>query len=261
MTRGFLEIEHRGRLKKIEYLRHDIGSPDNPTLVFLHEGLGCTASWKTVPEILGRQARCPVFVYTRLGYGRSSGIQLPRKINYLHTEALTILPAVLKAARIKNYILIGHSDGGSISLIHGGGCRPQGLFGIITMAAHLFCEPVTIEGLQKTREWYETGDLKHKLERIHGRNTENAFWGWNRTWLAPGFRHWNIEKFLKSIFVPVLGIQGIDDPYGTLAQLEALASGTDNCRIQAIAHCGHAPHFQQPETTLSLISGFISGLL
>ena len=261
MKQGVLEIRHRGRAYEIETLCLATGPASRPVLVFLHEGLGSAASWKTVPETLGTQTGCPVFSYSRPGYGKSSGIRLPRKINYLHTEALAILPAVLKAARIDSYILIGHSDGGSISLIHGGGRingrPPKGLFGIITLAAHLFCEAVTIKGLRQTRARYETSDLKARLERIHGSNTDTAFWGWNATWLAPRFRQWNIEKYLKRIIVPVLGIQGIDDPYGSLAQLKAMETGIQDCRTKAIEACGHIPHFDQPDTTLSMMANFI----
>lgn len=208
MNRGSIEISHRGKPVQIEYLRQDKGLPDHPVLVFLHEGLGTADSWKSVPKELGCRTRCRVFCYTRLGYGRSSGLELPRKINYLHSEALKILPQVLAAAGIDRYILVGHSDGGSIALIYGGGLRPDGLKGIITLAAHLFCEPITVQGLRQARDWYVKGDLKAKLERVHGANTEAAFWGWNDTWLAPRFMHWNIEKYLPLIPVPVLGLQG-----------------------------------------------------
>ncbi len=260
MTHSVFEISHRSRRHQIETLSLDTGPSSRPVLVFLHEGLGTADSFKAVPETVGRQTRCPVFSYSRIGYGKSSGIALPRKINYLHTEALVLLPKVLSAARIDRYILIGHSDGGSIALIHGGGrsgSGPAGLVGIITLAAHLFCEDVTRKGLREARAWYETGDLKPRLQRIHGRNTDTAFRGWNHTWLSPGFHHWNIEKYLPRIRVPVLGIQGVDDPYGSLAQLRALAAGTKNCRTEAIEACGHIPHFDQPDIIVSMMTGFI----
>jgi len=261
MTPGVLSISHPDGTKTIETLHLDTGSPSNPVLVFLHEGLGSAASWKSIPETLGKQTGCPVLSYSRPGYGSSSGIALPRKINYLHTEALALLPAVLKAARIDRNILIGHSDGGSIALIHGGGHRPRGLMGIITLAAHLFCEKITRQGLREARARYETGDLKARLARIHGSNTDTAFWGWNQTWLAPRFSHWNIEKYLKRIVVPVLGIQGIDDPYATLAQLRAMAAGIPECRTAAIETCGHIPHFERPDTTIAMMAGFIREIL
>jgi pimeloyl-ACP methyl ester carboxylesterase len=269
MNPGGLDISLWGRCLYIETLDLATGPSSRPVLVFLHEGLGSAASWKAIPETLGRQTRCPVFSYSRPGYGSSCGITLPRKINYLHTEALTLLPKVLEAARIDRYILIGHSDGGSISLIHGGRpadrsgtkTRHKGLKGIITLAAHLFCEDITQKGVKEAKARYETGDLKARLKQIHGSNTHTAFWGWNQTWLAPGFRHWNIEKYLKHIPVPVLGIQGVDDPFATLAQLDAMESGIADCCTATIEACGHIPHFEQPETTLSMMADFIKDIV
>ena len=261
MDTGFLKIRHRGELGQIEYQRLDTGSGGRPVLVFLHEGLGTAGSWKTIPRDLASRTGCPAFSYTRFGYGRSSGIKLPRKINYIHTEAMAVLPRVLRGTGIKEYILVGHSDGGSIALIHGGSTYAEGLKGIITLAAHLFCEPLTLKGLKQARRQYEKGDLKSKLERIHKENTEAAFWGWNDTWLAPRFLHWNIEKYLRHIQVPLLALQGADDAYGTLAQLDAMRAGAPDCQTRVIENCGHVPHLQQPEATMALMAEFIRTLV
>lgn len=256
----YLHIPHKGGVKKIEAAFYNTGERENPVLVFLHEGLGCVAAWKGFPQALGRMTKCNVMVYSRLGYGASDTAPLPRKINWFHTEALDLLPKILNTARVSNYIHIGHSDGGSIALIHGGR-RPRGLRGIVTLAAHVFCEPITRQGVRQAARWYDTGDLRQRLERIHGQNTDIAFQGWRQTWLSPGFIHWNIEKDLKTIDVPVLAIQGSDDAYGTLDQITAMARGIRTCTTAVIDNCGHAPHLEQPRKTATLISDFIAGLL
>ncbi len=141
-----------GKPVPIETQWHCHGKSDNPVLVFLHEGLGCVELWKDFPEQLSRRTDCNAFVYSRMGYGRSAPAPLPRKLNFMHTEALTLLPRILDAANIRRYILIGHSDGGSIGLIHAGSPHARGLAGLITMAAHLFCEPMTMDGIQSAKK-------------------------------------------------------------------------------------------------------------
>ena len=180
--------------QKIEVERH-CGDPDKPTLVFLHEGLGCLSLWKEVPAQVSRMTGCNAFVFSRLGYGGSDPCPLPRKINFMHREALDFLPAVLKAADIRDHFLIGHSDGGSIGIIYAGSPRAGHLKGLITEAAHVFCEPVTLDAIKQAKHHYLHHDLKKRLERYHGPNTENAFWGWNNAWLHPKFIHWNIQKY------------------------------------------------------------------
>ncbi len=246
-----------GKPVAIETQWHCHGKSDNPVLVFLHEGLGCVRLWKDFPERLSRLTQCNAFVYSRMGYGRSAPAPLPRKLNFMHTEALTLLPRVLDAAHIRQYILIGHSDGGSIGLIHGGSLQARGLAGIITLAAHLFCEPITLDSIQAAKKQYLFKDLKEKLAVYHGKNTDTAFWGWNDVWLSPKFIHWNIEKYLKHIKVPVLALQGREDPYGSIAQLRAMKSGTKDCRPHLIDHCKHAPHHEQKTKTMELMAQFI----
>lgn len=252
---------------KIEIQWHGSGPADNPCLVFLHEGLGCVKLWKDFPLKLSQMTGCQAFVFSRLGYGGSDPCPLPWKINFMHTQALSFLPAVLAAAKIQDHILIGHSDGGSIGLIHGanlGGLGRKGkdpaagrLKGLITEAAHVFCEPLTKASIQQARHNYLHLDLKKRLEKYHGPNTDTAFWGWNDVWLAPRFMTWNIEKFLKHIQVPVLALQGCQDPYGTPAQLASLGSGIPGCETIMIDQCHHAPHHDQPEIVLGLMADFI----
>lgn len=241
----------------IEIQWHCHGKRDKPVLVFLHEGLGCVKLWKEFPARLSRLTQCNAFVYSRMGYGRSAPTPLPRKLNFMHTEALSLLPRILKAANIRNYILVGHSDGGSIGLIHGGSPHAKGLVGIVTLAAHLFCEPVTLDSIEGAKQKYLTGDLKNRLAVYHGENTDTAFWGWNDVWLSPNFTHWNIEKYLKHIQVPVLALQGREDPYGSIAQLRAMKAGTKDCHPHMIDQCRHAPHHEQETKTMELMAQFM----
>jgi len=247
--------------QEIEVQWQNQGLTTNPTLVFLHEGLGCVSLWKDVPRKLSQMTQCNAFVFSRLGYGRSAPCVLPRKINFMHMEALNFLPAVLKAAGIRDHIIIGHSDGGSIGIVYAGSSRTQGLKGLITEAAHVFCESISLDAIREAKQYYRNYDLKKRLEKYHGRNTETAFWGWNDVWLSPKFIHWNIEKYLKQIQVPMLALQGRQDQYGTPEQLTAIDSRVNTCESRLIEHCQHAPHQDQKELVLGLMAEFIRKLL
>ena len=236
---------------------HFAGGDKLPVLVFLHEGLGCVKMWKNFPEKLCKTTGCNGFVFSRLGYGGSDTCTLPWKINFMHKHALSVLPKILKTAGIREHILIGHSDGGSIALIYAGSPYAAMLQAVITEAAHVFCEPLTIKSIRDAKQSYQHGDLKEKLFRYHGKNTDTAFWGWNDAWLHPNFIHWNIQKYLKNIQVPVLALQGRNDQYGTLAQLNAITDGVRDCEVQLIANCGHAPHHEQPDVVLAHMTKFI----
>lgn len=229
-----------------------------PVLVFLHEGLGCVKMWKSFPERLAEQTACDAFVFSRSGYGESDPGPLPWKPNFMHTQALKALPDILVAAGIDTYMLIGHSDGGSIALIHAGSRHAApGLKAVITEAAHVFCEPVTLASIRAARTAYDNHRLKEKLARYHKQNTDNAFRGWNNAWLNPAFAYWNIQKFLPRIQVPVLALQGTTDPYGTPAQLTAIQENISNCETRLIPDCGHAPHMEQPDRVLARMTAFI----
>jgi pimeloyl-ACP methyl ester carboxylesterase len=247
--------------KRIEVEWHFGGHSGHPTLVFLHEGLGCVSLWKDFPARLAQMTHCNAFVFSRLGHGRSDSCPLPRKINFMHTEALDFLPAVLTAAGIRDHIIIGHSDGGSMGIIYAGGVRAHRLKGLITEAAHLFCEPVTLDNIRAAKHQYLHQDLKNKLERYHGPNTDNTFWGWNTVWLHPRFIHWNIQKYLKQIAVPVLALQGHQDQYGSPRQLTAMASEVRHCETQLLDNCRHTPHQDQQETVLAAMAQFIRDCL
>lgn len=243
---------------RYEICRYNFGKKNRPVLVFLHEGLGCVKLWKSFPERLAEQTACDAFVFSRTGYGESDPEPLPWKPNFMHTQALKALPGILAAAGIDTYILIGHSDGGSIALIHAGAPHAApGLKAVITEAAHVFCEPVTLASIRAARTAYIHHGLKEKLAGYHKANTDNAFWGWNNAWLNPRFAHWDIQKFLPCIQVPVLALQGAADPYGTPAQLAAIRDNITNCDARLIPDCGHAPHMEQPDLVLAQMTDFI----
>ncbi len=167
---------------------------------------------------------------SRYGYGRSDPLAAPRTVRYMHDEALTALPEFLDTLAIDRPILVGHSDGGSIALIlAGAGLRP--LSAVVTLAAHVFVEDLTVASIAAAKTAFETTDLRAKLARHHA-DVDSAFLGWNRIWLAPEFRDWNIEEYLPAIRCPVLAIQGEDDEYGTMEQMERIARRRRRCRAR-----------------------------
>ncbi len=236
------------------------GSKNLPVLIFLHEGLGCVRMWKDFPAKLSRKTNCPALVFSRSGYGKSDPSPMPWKINFMHRQALKTVPEIIKEAQIKNYILIGHSDGGSIGIIFAGSPHIKGLKGLkglITEAAHVFCEQITVRCIQQAKINYENHNLKQGLEKYHEKNTENAFYGWNDIWLSPKFIYWNIEKYLKKIKVPMLAIQGKDDQYGTKKQIESIKNRVNKIETHMLNNCRHSPHNDQPDIVLNLMSQFV----
>jgi pimeloyl-ACP methyl ester carboxylesterase len=233
------------------------GAKSAPTLVFLHEGLGSVALWKDFPARVADATGCSVLVYSRAGYGRSSPATLPRATDYMHVEALTVLPALLDRLGIADPVLVGHSDGASIALLHAGsGSRP--VRALIALAPHVFVEDMSIASIAEVRRQYDTTDLRERLARRHA-DPDAAFRGWNDIWLAPAFRSWNIESCLPGVRCPLLMIQGRDDEYGSAAQLDAIERqvGGKVARIE-LADCRHSPHRDQPEATLAAIADFVA---
>ncbi len=243
--------------RQIEVQWHREGEKGFPTLIFLHEGLGCIKMWKDFPYRLSRKTGCPALVFSRLGYGASDPSPIPWKINFMHKEGLHFLPFLLHETKIKNHILIGHSDGGSIGIIYAGSPYAKGLKVLITEAAHVFCEEVTVKSIDQAKINYVHHGLKQGLEKYHGENTENAFRGWNDVWLSPQFIHWNIEKYLPRIKIPMLALQGNKDQYGTLRQLKTIRKRVSNSTTHIIEDCGHSPHLEQPEKVLTVMAKFI----
>ena len=232
-------------------------APDQPTLVLLHEGLGSIAQWRDVPRQLGAATGLPALVYDRVGHGGSDPLPAAREAHYLHQEAEESLPAVLDACGVAAPVLLGHSDGGTIALLYAANF-PTSPRAVVTEAAHVFVEEVTLAGIRAAVAAYESGDLRDRLVRHHGERTGPMFRGWSDTWLSPGFRHWNIEACLPHIRCPILAIQGEDDEYATPAQVRAIAAGAPRrTEVLLLPGCGHTPHHQARERVLREIVRFV----
>ncbi|MEH6445478.1 MAG: alpha/beta hydrolase [Oceanospirillaceae bacterium] len=233
------------------------GDLAKPYLVFLHEGLGSIKQWKGYPELLCEATGCPGLVYDRQGYGESSALTKERSIHYIHEYALQELPSVLSAV-IPNqqYILIGHSDGGSISLIAASEQRAL-LQGVITEAAHVFVEDETLAGIALADQAWNEGKLTG-LNKYHGEKTAQTFKAWSVTWQQSAFKYWNIEYLLPSIEVPILVIQGKDDQYGSLKQVDSIVQNSQHGSAKIIAKCAHVPHLEAQLETLHEMCGFIT---
>ncbi|PLC04728.1 alpha/beta hydrolase [Variovorax sp. RO1] len=259
---NFATIDWRGRPIRIEcqWIAPKRG-PDAPLIVFLHEGLGSVAMWKDFPAQVCEAAGARGLVFSRPGYGRST----PRAddeiwdVDFMHRQAHEVLPALFAALKLgdEKPWLFGHSDGGSISLLYAARF-PDKVEGLVVLAPHLFVEDKTVANIEIARTAYRTTDLPARLGRYHD-SADSAFWGWNRIWLHPPFRDWNIEAELATIRCPVLAVQGIDDEYGTLAQIRDIAprvSGT--CELLEIPECGHSPHRDQPDRVIVATASFIT---
>ena len=230
-----------------------------PTLVFLHEGLGCIEIWRDFPETLCTFTGFSGLVYDRKGYGGSENIEEPWPVDYLQKESLIYLPALLKECNIDDTILIGHSDGGTIALI--AAAHSNIIRGIITEAAHIFVEQSTIDGIRRTVKAFETTSLKEKFARYHKENTETIFYRWASRWLSPEFQDWNIQDILPKINCPALILQGKDDEYGTAAQVMGIADRVSGpVEFKLISNCGHVPHFQAKDMVISEMTRFIKKL-
>jgi pimeloyl-ACP methyl ester carboxylesterase len=227
-----------------------------PELVLLHEGLGSISHWKDFPARVATTTGCPVTVYSRYGSGNSDLLAASRGVTYMHDEALRSLPDLLAQLQIENPILVGHSDGASIALIYSG--AHDHVRGLVLLAPHVFVEDLSVASIAAATTSFETTNLPEKLARHH-RDASRTFWGWNNIWLHPDFRRWNIEEYLPRITCPILAIQGLDDQYGTMAQVQAIARQSGGpVEILELAECRHSPQRDQPEATLAAIAKFVS---
>jgi pimeloyl-ACP methyl ester carboxylesterase len=241
--------------RRIEYERIDVGGYDRPTLVMLHEGLGSIAMWRDFPQRLAHATVSRVVVYSRYGYGNSAPFQEPRNVRYMHDEALVALPELLDKLAIVRPILVGHSDGASIALIHAGGAdRP--VAGVVAMAPHVVVEDISIASIAAARDAYAATDLRARLARYHA-DVDGAFRGWNDIWLHADFRAWSIEEYLPRIECPVLAIQGEEDEYGTMRQLTKIGAAVRDVDLVKLEDCRHSPHRDQPDAVLDAISRFV----
>ncbi len=246
-----------------EFINHNEKSFSKPLIIFLHEGLGCTEQWKDFPLLLAQTLNFPAFSYDRYGYGKSEKISENRNTAFLNKEALEFLPELLNNLNLSNrkIILFGHSDGGSIALLYAS-AFPQNVIGVITEAAHVFIEDISVQGIQNVAKEYQKGNLKERLQKYHGQNTQTMAESWTQTWLKPEAKKWNIEAELPKIKCPILAIQGTDDNYGTFAQLESIRKNTSaNTELFYIEGCGHAPHHQAKEVVLQKTKEFCLKLL
>ncbi len=245
--------------RPIEY-RMIPGDAARTPLVFLHEGLGCVALWRDFPDEVAGRLGARALVYSRFGYGQSAPLSGTRGPRFMHEEALDVLPALLDQLGLERPLLIGHSDGASIALIHAAASgRP--VAGLALMAPHVLVEPITVESITRIRDTYRTTDLRARLGKYHA-HVDDAFLGWADTWLTPEFLSWSIEDLLlPGVTAPLLLIQGRDDEYGTLDQLERIAAGVPaRMRQLVLERCGHSPHRDQPAAVLDAIAEFARSL-
>jgi pimeloyl-ACP methyl ester carboxylesterase len=261
MEARFVEVPQRGRSIRLEYAWVGSTAGDAPVMVLLHEGLGSLAMWKDWPKRLCDTLGFRGLVYSRYGYGRST----PRPHDerwtpdFMHVEARDTLPRLLAALNVGHDgtrpWLFGHSDGGSIALINAAE-HPDSVAGVIAVAPHIMVEDLSIASIEAVRDAYRTTDLRSRLARYHA-DPDSAFWGWNDVWLDPDFRAWSIEAMLPRLRCPVLAVQGVDDEYGTLAQVRGIRATAPQTEVVEIPHCGHSPHRDQPAALLRAVTAFI----
>ena len=258
MTVQFVELDWDGRRIRIE---HEWIGPERrgrPLLIFLHEGLGSRSMWRDFPRALCDAAGLRGLVYSRPGYGRSTPRAADERwgTDFMHRQAHELLPALRTALSIEEPVwLLGHSDGGSIALLHAARF-PNAVAGLVVMAPHLFVEEISVASIRRAREAFLGTDLAQRLSRHHD-DAGSAFWGWNDIWLDPAFRSWNIEAELQSIRCPLLAIQGLDDEYGTLEQIRCIQRLRPATRLLELADCGHSPHRDQPARVIAAIAEFV----
>ena len=242
--------------KRLEAVAYGPPPGSAPTIVMLHEGLGCVALWRDFPAKLAEATGWGVFAYSRAGYGASDPVDLPRPLDYMTLEARSSLPQILDALGFERGILLGHSDGASIATIYAGEHPDDRLEGLVLMAPHLFAEAPGLASIAEAKRAYETGDLRERLAKYHT-HVDSAFLGWNGAWLDPGFKAWNIEEFVDRWRAPSLLIQGADDQYGTLAQIRAIGRRSP-APVQSLIldDCRHSPHLERRQATLVAIIRF-----
>ncbi len=261
----FVTLRLQDRELDIEY--RWVGGFDRslPLMVFLHEGLGSLAMWKEFPDEFCRAAGCRGLVYSRPGYGRST----PRAVDerwrpdFMHRQAREVLPRLLESleidARANPPWLFGHSDGGSIALLYAASC-PDRVAGVIALSPHIMVEDISIESISKTRGYYLEADLKEKLARYHD-DPDSAFWGWNDIWLDPAFRAWSIEAEIGEVGCALLAVQGLEDEYGTVAQVHGIKRHAPQTEIVELPACGHSPHRDQAEALTVIATGFFNRMI
>lgn len=249
---GFLTADD----KQLEYRIFGKSNGATPFIVLMHEGLGCLSLWRDFPQRVVEATGLPVLAYSRAGYGHSQAADLPRPLDYMTREATVVLPDILKVLGGREFILLGHSDGATISAEYAGRIDDVRLKGVVLMAPHFFTEPTGLSAIANARRQFADGDMKARMAKYH-RDAEATFAGWNDAWLHPEFRNWNVSHVLDGIRVPVLAIQGVEDQYGTLAQIETVKRRCPaSVSVAILEDCRHSPHFDQPTATLEAITEF-----
>jgi pimeloyl-ACP methyl ester carboxylesterase len=259
----FADLAWRGRAVRVEYRWIAGAERQRPLIVFLHEGLGSVAMWRDFPDRLCAAAQARGLVWSRPGYGRST----PREAaecwepDFMHRQAHEVMPALFGVLGMDTADdrpwLFGHSDGGSIALLHAAHFTGR-LAGLVVMAPHIRVEPVSLASIERTRTAYREADLKARLARYHD-DPDSAFWGWNEAWLNPSFKAWSIEDQIGTIDCPLLAVQGLGDEYGTLEQIRGIARRVPQTRLLELPDCGHSPHRDQPEQLIGETVSFMRG--
>jgi pimeloyl-ACP methyl ester carboxylesterase len=232
------------------------GPGDKAPIVMLHEGLGSVALWRDFPQQLAHRTRRSVIVYSRYGHGHSDRLTEPRTPRYMHDEGEVVLPALLDELGLERPVLFGHSDGASIALIHASQ-KPEDVSTLILEAPHVFVEDLTVSSIARVRDTLHQTSLVQKLSRYHN-DAAATFWGWNNIWLHPDFRGWDIRASLRRVRAPALLLQGLDDEYGTVAQLDAISSTLASTETHLFDRCGHSPHGTVPEAVLERTADFLA---
>ncbi|MFM0323254.1 alpha/beta fold hydrolase [Caballeronia glebae] len=261
-TTRFVELTGAAYPVRIEYQWLNSERADAPIALFLHEGLGSIALWKGWPQMLCDRLNCRGLVYSRPGYGRSTPRQPAEKwpVEFLSLQAREVLPALLDAlgidARERSRMwLIGHSDGSTIALLYAS-AFPEALAGLAVLAPHVFVEPMAVEGIEKARISYETTSFRERLQAYHD-DVDSAFYGWNDAWLNPAFLHWNITEEISSIRRPLLAIQGYDDEYASMLQLDEIKAAVGHTQLVKLTQCRHSPHRDATDAVNDAIAAFV----
>jgi len=260
MAPEFATVPFHGRDIRLEYGWIGKERSDAPLFIFLHEGLGSLSMWKDFPQRLCDLANYRGLVFSRYGYGRSTPRPISEKwpVHFMHEQAQDLLPKFLDKVGVnaasRSWVL-GHSDGGSIALLFAA-ALPTRVAGLVLLAPHIFVEDLSIASIEQARDDYRSTDLRERLRRYHA-DPDSAFWGWNDIWLDPQFRRWNIEPALQDVRCPVLAVQGFDDPYGTMAQIDGIAKRISQARILKLAQCGHSPHRDQADALIEAVTNFV----
>ncbi|HEX7381507.1 MAG TPA: alpha/beta hydrolase [Nevskiaceae bacterium] len=254
-------VDAHGQRFEIEYRFVGSDAADAPWLVIMHEGLGSVAMWRDFPQRLCEACGVRGLVYSRPGYGESSRCEADRhwQPDYMHRHARHVLPALLAALHAPpRYHLLGHSDGGSIALIHAA-AFPGRVASAIVLAPHILVEDISVKSIAEAKVAYRDADLRRPLARYHA-DVDWVFWRWNDIWLSPAFRDWSIRELLPEIRCPVLAIQGHQDPYGTMAQIDGIAAAlpAGQCQLVKLDQCGHSAHRDQPDKVIEAVSGFLA---